>query len=84
MVRNPVDEEDSKTYNVELPTQLAEKELIVRIIVVGTDEVGDSLVMQQLASLAACDVVRALSNQHSSSPGPGDSPVSRGPREDVS
>lgn len=47
VVRNPVEKKNSKTLDVELSTQVAEEELIVRVIEVGVEEMSDSLVMQQ-------------------------------------
>lgn len=46
VVCNPV-EKNSKTLDVELTTQVAEEELIVRVIEVAVKEMSDSLVMQQ-------------------------------------
>lgn len=64
VVCNPVEEECSKTVDMEFSTQFAEKELIVRIIKVGTDELCDSPVVEQRAYLATSNLVRGLSNQH--------------------
>jgi hypothetical protein len=47
VVRNPVEKKNSKTLDVELSTQVAEEELIVRVIEVSVEEMSDSLVMQQ-------------------------------------
>jgi hypothetical protein len=47
MVGNPVEEEYSEAFAAESSTQLADKKLVVRIIQVGIDEVGDSLAAQR-------------------------------------
>jgi len=46
MVRNPVEEEYPEAFAAKPSTQFANKKLVVRIIQVGIDEVGDSLVAQ--------------------------------------
>jgi hypothetical protein len=46
MVCNPVEEEYPEAFAAKPSTQFANKKLVVRIIQVGIDKVGDSLVAQ--------------------------------------
>jgi hypothetical protein len=45
MVGDPVEEENSKPLAAEPAAQLAEKKLVVRVVNIGVDEVGDFLVI---------------------------------------
>lgn len=60
MVGDPVEKEYSKTFAAEPLTQLAEEELIIRVIQVGVQELGDSLVLPGQPPVATGSVIRSL------------------------